>query len=139
MCLHLQNYKKNHSRIVSVSYSLARVSTSPALLLTGIVPKRKPSTLLLWVLIGRWAARISSEKDQQINRHINLRKVLGTPARFTWDTRQNKQRSIGQCPGYSLPFTRADRKRHLCWDTWPSRRFSEISCDFSDVPLVLPS
>ena len=45
------------------------------------------------------------ELSQERKRHINLRKILGTPAGCPWHTRRDKQGSTGRCPKEFLLFT----------------------------------
>ena len=76
---------------------------------------------------------------QERKRHINLRKIPGTPAGCPWDTRRDKQGSTGRCPRDFLLFTieKGTEKGIFAGtpagcprDTRPSRGFSEILCDF---------
>ena len=78
-------------------------------------------------------------KDQERKRHINLRKLLGTPAGCPRDTRRDKQGSTGRCPRNFLLFTveKLTEKGNFAGtpagcprDTRPSRGLSENLCDF---------
>ena len=44
-------------------------------------------------------------KNQERRRHINIRKMPGTPAGCPWDTRWDKQGSTGRCPRDLVLFT----------------------------------
>ena len=76
---------------------------------------------------------------QERRRHINLRKIPGTPAGCSWDTRRDKQGSTGRCPRNLLLFAIEKRTEKGIFagtpagcprDTRPCRGFSEIFCDF---------
>ena len=76
---------------------------------------------------------------QERKGHINLRKVLGTPAGCPWDTRRDKRGSTGRCPRDFLLIAIEKRTEKAIFagtpagcprDTRPSRGFSEILCDF---------
>ena len=73
--------------------------------------------------------------NQERKRQINLRKIVGTPARCLWDTRRDKQGSTtGRCPSDFLVRTQAGYPM----DNRPSRGFSETLCDFFSCAFSAP-
>ena len=90
--------------------------------------------------------RVHPRETPKRKSHINLREIPGTPA-GCWDTLQDKQGCTGRCPRdfLAIPLEKLTEKDifagTLAWcpgDARLSRVFSDIFCDFSYVPLLLP-
>ena len=82
---------------------------------------------------------------QERTRHINLRKIPGTPAGCPWDTRRDKQVSTGRCPRNfllftieELPFLPGHRPGVPGTPERPGD-FQKIYVIFSYVPFLLPN
>ena len=89
--------------------------------------------------------RLAHLNFQERTRHINLRKIPGTPAGCPWDTRPvSKQGSTGRCPRNFLLFTVEELPFLLGHRPGvpgtPGRvgDFQKIYVIFSYVPFLLP-
>ena len=85
---------------------------------------------------------------QERKRHINLRKIPGTPAGCPWDTRRDKQGSTGRCPRDFLLFTIEKGTEKGIFAGTPAvcprntghpGRFQNILCDFFLCAFSAPS
>ena len=69
---------------------------------------------------------------QERCRHMNVRKIPGTPAGCSWDTRRDKQGSTGQCPRDLMLLALdklTEKSIFAAGDAQASRVFPAIFCE----------
>ena len=94
-----------------------------------------------------FAPQTPENDENERKRRIKLRKILGTPAGCPWDTRRDKQGSIGRCPMDFLLFTIEQLTERGPFamtpagcprDTWLSKGFQKFCVIISCVPSLVP-